>query len=154
MRLITDKKEIEKTRYYMELAFREARNSVCKKAQRGVVIVKNNEIISKGYNKPLIEEYCCLRDKIHDNSKIELCSAVHAEEMAILKSPRNGLVGATMYHIKVKNREMVPSGKPSCPSCGKSVLYSGIKEFVLWHKDGYYIYNSEEFNRLSIEYFL
>lgn len=154
MRKITDEKEIEKTRYYMELAAKEAENSRCKKSQRGVVIVNNGEVVSKGYNTPTIEGYCCLREKINDNSRIKLCSAIHAEEMAILKSPREKLIGAVMYHIKTKNGEMKPSGKPSCPSCSKSILYSGIKEFVLWHEGGYYSYNSYEFNRLSINYFL
>ncbi len=154
MRYITDPEELEQTKHYMKIAAEVARNSKCKKSQRGVIIVKDNEIISKGYNKPMKDD-CCLRERIKDNSHVELCNAVHAEDMAIGYSDnsKEQLKGARMYHIKLKNGEMMPSGKPSCTMCSKLVQLMGL-EFVLWHEEGYTIYQPEEFNEMSFDYFL
>lgn len=166
MRKITDKEEIEKTKQYMEIAAEVAKKSTCTKSQRGALIVKNGKIIGAGYNKPTNEKWCtpCIRENIHDNSRLELCSANHAEIMAIFDALKKGgsLEGSVMYHIKVKNGEMARSGPATCTFCSRLILESGIKEFVLWHRknfrqgyeQGYYVYTAEEFNELSFEYFL
>lgn len=104
---------------------------------------------------PTICGKCCMRSKIHDNGQVERCAAIHAEQMAILKALacRESLEGLTLYHIKVKDREMVPSGHPSCTVCSRIVCYVGVK-VVLWHQEGYALYGPEEFNDLSFKYFL
>lgn len=157
MRIVEDPEELEKVRRYMGLAAKVALNSSCKKSQRGAVIIKDGVKVGEGYNKPTIPTRCCLRVHIHDNSKTELCSAVHAEQLAIITTPSHLMHGATMYHAKVKGGVEVPAGPPSCTQCSKLVLESGIAEFVLWQKfpEGprYVIYNIEEFNRLSFDYF-
>jgi len=157
MRYVTDEKEIEEIKKYMEIAAEEAKKSTCKKSQRGAVIVKDGKIIGKGYNKVTIEDLCnpCIRENINDNSRVELCSAIHAEQMAIIDAVKSGesLEGSRMYHIKLKNGEPKPSGKPSCTVCSRMLYVAGI-ELVLWHEDGYAIYTPEELNRLSFEYFL
>ncbi len=156
MEYISDIVEIEKARYFFEQAALEAKNSKCTKSQRGVVIVKNGEIIGSGYNMPTIEELCnpCIREHIHNNSQVEMCSAIHAEQMAIVAvaNSTNTLEGAVMYHIKTKNGEMQPSGKPSCTVCSRIILPTDLK-FVLWHEEGYAIYGAKELNELSFEYF-
>jgi len=143
---------------YMKIAAKYAKNSTCRKSQRGAIIVKDGKIVGKGYNKVTIEELCdpCIREEIKDNSRVELCSAIHAEQMAIIDAVNKGesLDGSRMYHIKVKNGEMRKSGKPSCTICSREILESGIAEFVLWHKEGYTLYDSKELNELSFKYFL
>ncbi len=157
MKHITDEKEIEEIKKYMNLAAEEAKKSTCKKSQRGAIIVKDNQIIGRGYNKVTLEKLCnpCIRENIRDNSRVELCSAIHAEQMAIIDAVNNGksLDGSKMYHIKVKNGKMKPSGKPSCTVCSRMLYEAGIK-FVLWHENGYAIYSPEELNELSFKYFL
>lgn len=157
MKYITDEKEIEKIKRYMNFAAKEAKKSTCKKSQRGVIIVKDNQIIGRGYNKVMLKDLCdpCIRKNIKDNSKVELCSAIHAEQMAIIDAVTHGksLNGSKMYHIKVKNEEIRPSGKPSCTICSRMLYEAGIK-FILWHEDGYIIYSPEELNELSFKYFL
>lgn len=155
MYYITNEKEKEETKRYMELAAEEARKSTCKKSQRGALIVKGEVILSRGHNKVTLSELCnpCIRENIKDNSHVELCSAIHAEQMALLKVNNKLLKDARMYQIKVKDGEMKPSGKPSCTVCSRMIYEAGI-EFVLWHKEGYAVYSPEEFNKLSFEYFL
>lgn len=156
MRHIREEKEIEETRRYMDLAAQEASKSTCKKSQRGAIIVKDGVIIGRGYNKATREELCnpCVRENIKDNSRVELCSAIHAEQMAIIDAV-NGqkpLKGSRMYHVKVKSGEPRPSGKPSCTVCSRIICEAGI-DFTLWHEDGYVVYDPEEINRLSFDYF-
>ncbi len=155
MRLVTDETEKRIIEGYLLEAAREASKSVCTKSQRGAVIVRDGEIIGRGYNKPTIDYLCnpCIREEIRDNSRVELCSAIHAEQMAILDALKRGesLEGSTLYHVKVKNREMKPSGPPSCTVCSRLILESGVSEVVLWHREGYAVYTAEEFNRLSFE---
>lgn len=157
MRYITDEEEISAVVNYLKLAAEEAKKSTCKKSQRGAIIVKEKEILGRGYNQVTIEELCnpCVRENIKDNRRVELCSAIHAEQMAMIDAIKSGkpLAGSRMYHIKVKDGEMRPSGKPSCTVCSRMIHEAGI-EFVLWHKEGYGIYSPEEFNRLSFDYFL
>ncbi|MEK7167590.1 MAG: dUTP diphosphatase [Patescibacteria group bacterium] len=74
----------------------------------GCVIVKDANIVSFGYNamaegQPLCSEVGCLRDekKIPSGTQIEICRAVHAEQMAVQKMLRSGVgtptEGAIMY---------------------------------------------------------
>jgi len=157
MKILTSN-ESKEAEEYMKIAAQEAVKSTCRKSQRGAIIVKNNEIIGKGFNKVTIESLCqpCIREDIHDNSKVELCSAVHAEQLAIIGAVNNqmSLNGSRMYHIKVKNGELKTSGNPSCTVCSREILESGIAEFVLWRNEGYCVYSAEELNDLSFRYVL
>ncbi len=51
MRYVLDKNEIKEIERYMKLAAEEAKKSTCKKSQRGVVIVKNGEVIGKVWTR-------------------------------------------------------------------------------------------------------
>jgi deoxycytidylate deaminase len=158
MRFATEEYEIKEIKHYLELAAKEAIKSTCKKSQRGAVVVEPDYYLGLGYNKVTDEIFCnpCIREHIQDNSSVEQCSAIHAEQMAIFKAAiycRNAdLSGSRLYHIKVKDGKMVPSGKPSCTVCSRMIVESGISEVVLWHPEGYAIYDSKEFNELSFKY--
>lgn len=158
MRYIEDEKQKNRYMAYFELAAEQAKKSFCSKSQRGAVLVKNGEVIGRGYIVPTDFDLCnpCIRENIKDNSRQELCSAIHAEQMAILNALQIGkesLAGSLMFHVKVKNCKMVPSGKPSCTICSRLIKFYDIR-FVLWHPEGIAVYEPEEFNRLSFEYFL
>ena len=156
MRCVTDEKEIKEIERYMNIAAEASLKSECRKSKRGVILVNNGMILSDGYNTPLLPELCCARENIHDNRAIDLCSALHAEEMAILNAAKCTCMiqGARLYHIQTKNGEIKPSGNPSCTQCSKSIYGAGIAEVVLLHEKGYAIYDSKEFNELSFKYFL
>lgn len=171
MRIVTEEAELQEIEKYMKVAAEEAMKSNCKKSKRGAVIVNPaGEIIGKAHNEALIEKYCnpCVRENVHDNRVVEICSAIHAEENAILVAFKRGylLHDSTLYHMKAKDGKFQPSGAPSCTSCSKSILVSDISYVVLFHKKGtsiggnpplendcYIIYDAEEFNKLSHKYF-
>jgi dCMP deaminase len=148
--------EVKDIEVYVRAAEHEARKSTCKKSQRGAVIFKGWEILGIGCNTPTYYEGTCnpcVREKIKDDTRYENCSAIHAEEMAIIDSGKQGkkIEGSTMLHVKLKNGKNEACGKPSCTECSKMVLMSGIKEFIMREEGGYAIYPSEEFNRLSFD---
>jgi dCMP deaminase len=150
--------ELEEAKKYIRIAAEYANKSTCVKSKRGVVIVKNGLVIGSGYNDVTIENLCnpCIREEIKDDSRIELCSAVHAEHVAIIDALKKGhsLEGSRMYHIKVKDGELRPSGQPSCTICSREILRADVSEVVLWHKEGYAVYGAPEFNEISFQPFL
>ena len=68
--------------------------SKCKRHQIGCIIIKDNMILSTGYNGPArglphCEE--CLRDNIKSGHNEEICRAIHAEQNAIINAARTGI---------------------------------------------------------------
>ena len=157
MYYITNPQELEIAEHYLRLTSEEARKSSCIKSQRGAVIVKENKIIGRGYNKVTDESFCnpCVRKEIHDNSRVELCSAIHAEQMAIIDgiNSKEYLEGSRMYHAQLKRGKIVRRGEPSCSVCSK-MLYEAKIEIVLPQKKDFIVYSPEEFNKLSLDYVL
>jgi dCMP deaminase len=149
--------EIEEAQKCIQFAANIAKKSKCRKSRRGAVVVKDGKIIGSGYNNAPLDEVCksCLREGIHDNSRVELCYGVHAEQNAIVDALKRGhsLEDSRLYHIKVKNNEIKSSDDISCTVCSKLILNSGISEVVLLHTDGFGLYSSREFNEKSFEYF-
>ena len=142
--------EIAKAEKYMAEAVQEALKSRCNKSKRGVVIVKDGQIIGRGQNNPPLDIEC----------KPSYCGpicgkyCVHGEQKAILDALGNGrgLEGSRMYHIKVKEGRAVNSGQPSCVDCSKLILEARIAEFVLKHDKGYGLYGAREFHELSLKH--
>lgn len=157
--IIKSIEEISKIEKWIEEAEKEAKKSKCLKSQVGVVIVKDGEIISKGYNKIVVtdelfvnkESYCnpCIREDIHDNSLVERCYAIHAEQMALINT-KCDLEGSIMYHIKIKNGKRVPIESPACTVCNKMLKEAGIY-FVCLQKEGYVKYSPEEIVNISFK---
>jgi dCMP deaminase len=149
---------LEEAKGYVAAAATYAKLSICTKSKRGAVIVKDHRIIGAGFNDPTIESLCnpCIREEIKDDSRVELCSAVHAEHVAIIDALKKGhsLEGSVMYHVKVKDGDIRPCGPPSCTMCSREILKAGISEFVIWHNEGYAVYSAKEFNEVSFQSFL
>lgn len=114
---------IAKDEYYLGIAEAVSRRSTCMRRQYGAVIVKNDEIISTGYNgAPRGEENCCdtgLCTRInaeHNDGNYGDCPAVHAEMNAIISASRKDMIGATMY-LFCREDDKVLNAEP-CPFCG------------------------------------
>ena len=117
---------------YLLMAQRFARMSPCLKVKYGCVMVKDNEIISFGFNEPiLVEDYCkiCKRKyKPHGEEYTSDCPTLHAEEWAIINAIKIGrakeLKGATAY---ISGFNMPKDAKP-CWHCSRLMKAVGIKE--------------------------
>lgn len=122
---------ISKDEYFMKIAKNTALLSTCLRRQVGAVIVKDNKIISTGYNgSPKGLSHCsnigCTRDNLHipSGERQELCRAVHAEQNAIIQASSNDMNGSTIY----------VTHQP-CVTCAKMIINADIKRVV--YDEGY-----------------
>ena len=105
---------------YMRIAKIWSENSYAKKLQVGVIIVKDNMIISDGFNgTPSGFENVC-----EDTAGNTFPYVLHAEANAITKVAKshNSSDGATIYSL------IAP-----CVECAKLIIQSGIKRMVYAH---------------------
>ena len=131
---------ISKINYYLDIAQTVSERSTCLRKSYGAIIVKNDSIISTGYNgSPRGRQNCsdlghCTRNKlgIPRGERYELCRSVHAEANAIIAAPRDQMLGATLYMtcIMPGDRSLVP-GTNSCMMCKKQIINAGIETVVV-----------------------
>ena len=95
----------------------------------GTIYVKNDEIISTGYNgAPRGRKNCmdlgyCVREKLNipRGERYELCRSVHAEQNALIQAAKLGVSveGATLYCTH-----------QPCTICTRLIINAGIKRVV------------------------
>ncbi len=130
----------DKINYYLDIAQTVAERGTCLRRHYGAILVKNDEIISTGYNgaprsrKNCIDMGHCLREKMHipSGERYELCRSVHAEANCIISASRRDMLGATLY-LACQNPatgELIP-GSDSCSMCKRLIINAGIKEIVI-----------------------
>ena len=144
----------DKVNYYLDIAQTVAQRSTCLRRAFGAIIVKNDIIISTGYNgAPRGRANCnelgsCYRDTlgIPRGERYELCRSVHAEANAIIAAPREQMLGATIYMCCTSPDDgSVMAGTTSCMMCKRLVINAGIeKVYVRETKDKYSVYNVSE----------
>ena len=87
--------------YYLQIADAVSIKSKCLKKHYGAIIIKNNEIISTGFNGPARgEDHCVKCTKVgSDKDMIEYssCPAIHAEMNCIISASRQEMLGSTLY---------------------------------------------------------
>lgn len=131
---------VTKDNYYLDIAETVAERSTCLRRRFGAIIVKNDVIISTGYNgAPRGRKNCtdmgtCIRNKlgIPRGERYELCRSVHAEANAIIAAPREQMLGATLYMVCVspETGEII-QGTSSCMMCKRMVINAGISQVVI-----------------------
>ncbi len=119
--------------YFIEIAKVIAKRASCYRRQVGAVIVKDNSIISTGYNGApkgvldCFEMNECIRDKqnIPSGKIYEVCMSLHAENNAITQCASNGVSckGGTIYITH-----------SPCSMCLKQIINAGIKRIVAIEK--------------------
>lgn len=100
---------------YMQIAKQIAKLSYCKRSQVGSIIVKDNNIISMGYNGTPFGFHTNDCETLDNKTKNEV---LHSESNAITKCAKNGIScnEATLYIT------MSP-----CFDCSKLIIQAGIK---------------------------
>lgn len=107
---------------YIEMAAVWAKNSYCKRRQVGALIVKDNMIISDGYNgTPSGFENVC-----EDENGVTKPYVLHAEANAISKVAKSG--------NSSKGSTLFVTASP-CIECSKLIIQAGIKRVV--YRDEY-----------------
>ena len=127
---------IDKINYYLDIAQTVAERATFMRRRFGSVIVKNDAIISTGYNgAPRGRANCtdlgyCLREKfsIPTGTRYELCRSVHAEANAIINADREKMIGSTLYLACLGNDGSAVPGTDSCMMCKRMVINAGISE--------------------------
>ena len=141
---------IDKDNYYLNIAEAVLERSTCLRRKYGAVIVKNDEIISTGYNgSPRGEDNCCdtgicEREKMNipKGERYELCVLVHAEQNAIISASRERLLGSKLYitGIEVKADGKKYANPLPCMICRRFIKNAGIDEVIGRKEDGSIIY--------------
>ena len=131
---------IDKENYYLDIAQTVLERSTCLCSQYGALIVRNDEIVSTGYNgAPRGRSNCidlgyCIREKMNipQGERYELCRSVHAEANAIISAPRRDMIGATIYLVgrDAKTGELL-SDAMSCSMCKRQIINAGIDRVVI-----------------------
>lgn len=115
--------------YFMKMAYLAASRSTCLRRAVGAALVRDNQLISTGYNgSPKGIPHCaqtgCLREQmgVPSGEKHELCRGVHAEQNAIIQAAINGSStrGAILYCTH-----------QPCSICARLIINAEIKQVFI-----------------------
>ena len=131
---------ISKENYYLDIAQTVLERATCLRRVYGAIIVKNDEIISTGYNgaprgrKNCVDMGYCTREalQVPRGERYELCRSVHAEANAIISAARRDMVGGTLYLVgrNAQTGELL-SDATSCAMCRRMVINAGLSKVVI-----------------------
>ncbi len=110
--------------YFLSIAKEVASRATCPRASVGAVIVRDNRILSTGYNGSLPGELHCIDiGCLMVNNHCE--RTIHAETNAVVQAARFGvpLDGAILYLWS-------NTGIPSCIKCSQVIKMAGITEII------------------------
>ena len=149
----------DKINYYLDIAQTVAQRSTCLRRKYGAIIVKNDEVISTGYNGAprgctnCSDKGSCKREEMNipSGERYELCRSVHAEQNAIISAARRDMVGATLYlsGLDGKTNKVLPVSEP-CSMCKRFILNSGIEQVVMRNGKDYDIIETSVWRFLDI----
>ena len=129
-----------KENYYLDIAQTVTERSTCLRRVYGAIIVKNDEIISTGYNgAPRGRRNCvdlgyCTREalQVPRGQRYELCRSVHAEANAIISASRRDMVGGTIYLVGRDSATGELLGDAdSCSMCRRHIINAGLERVVI-----------------------
>lgn len=160
---------VYRNEYYLNIAHAVSQRSTCIRRKYGAIIVKDDRIISTGYNgAPTGCSHCsdigtCWRqdNNIPSGQQYEKCRSVHAEANAIIHATYNDMQGATIY---ISGWDWETNGIAvayPCLMCRRLLMNSDICKVIANHpshpktsyvgKWGNDIYDEEQFKKLWID---
>lgn len=142
---------VSKHNYYLDIAQTVSERATCLRRRFGAIIVKNDTIISTGYNgAPRGRKNCtdlgfCMRENmgIPRGERYELCRSVHAEANAIIAASRENMLGSTLYICCTDPTSGEIIGNVcSCMMCKRQVINAGIERVIIREdRENYTEYN-------------
>ncbi|MBQ3869437.1 MAG: dCMP deaminase family protein [Clostridia bacterium] len=128
---------VTKTNYYLDIAQTVLERSTCLHWKFGAIIVKNDTIVSTGYNgAPRGRKNCtdlgfCMCGEDGETSS-ELCRSVHAECNAIISATREQMLDSTMYLCGADAKTgQILSDTCSCQLCKRMIINAGISKVIV-----------------------
>lgn len=131
--------------YYLNIAKAVSLRSTCLRRKYGAVIVRDDIIVSTGYNgAPRGTDNCCdtgecLRKKLNipSGERYELCRSVHAEQNAIIAASHHDTAGATLYlaGVDADSGDLIDA-PDCCMMCKRVIINAGIAEVIFLNGDG------------------
>ena len=131
---------ISKENYYLNIAETVLERATCLRRVFGAIIVKNDEIISTGYNgaprgrRNCVDMGFCTREamKVPRGERYELCRSVHAEANAIISAARRDMVGGTLYLVgRNAQTGALLHDATSCAMCRRMVINAGLSKVII-----------------------
>lgn len=130
---------ISKEDMYLNCAETFAYRSTCIKRKYGAVIVKDDAVISTGYNgSPRGMENCCdigvcprIKRDMHQGEGYGICRAVHAEANALLNCSREQTIDADLYLTGINPKDSAIHRAKPCPVCARMIIQAGIRNVYL-----------------------
>ena len=131
---------VSKENYYLDIAQTVSERSTCLRRRFGAIIVKDDSIVSTGYNgAPRGRLNCCdigtcTRETlgIPRGERYEMCRSLHAEMNAIISASREEMIGSTLYLCCTDpHTNEVLGGTNSCMMCKRFILNAGIDKVVI-----------------------
>lgn len=114
--------------YFLKITQDVSERATCVKRKVGAIVVKENRILSTGYNgAPKGFVHCsgetCLRKKynVPSGQRHELCRGLHAEQNAIIQAAWHG--------VKIEGGTLYCTYQP-CVICVKMMINAGIVKLV------------------------
>lgn len=149
---------IQKTEYYLRIAKTVSERSSCLRRKYGAVIVRNDAIISTGFNgSPRGTTNCCdtgicmknINNIDHGVGYMDYCASVHAEQNAIIHASRSDMLDSELYLAGIDyelDKEMLDV--EPCSICMRMIINAGIETLVT--RKGYEGSFSNKFNIVKI----
>ena len=139
MVIATGSKRVSKADTYLNCAEVFAYRSTCLKRKYGAVIVKDDVVISTGYNgSPRGCGNCCdvgvcprMAQNMHQGEGYGICKAIHAEANALLNCSREQTLGADLYLTGVNPEDASIHAAKPCPLCARIIIQAGIRNVYL-----------------------
>jgi dCMP deaminase len=124
LKIHENERRISKDSYFLEIASTIGKRSTCLKHKVGCILVRDNQILSTGYNGAARGlDHCidigCIRDDIESGTVMEHCRAIHAEQNSIINAAKQG--------TSIKGAICYCTHKP-CITCFKMLINAEIAE--------------------------
>lgn len=137
-------KRISKVEYYLGIADAVSKRGTCLRRNYGSVIVKDDHIVSTGYNgAPRGRVNCCdlgtcwrKSHNVPQYADYSKCRSCHAEMNAIINASSEEMNDATLYLVGRNYDDGTFTDADCCTLCKRMVINAGIKMVVVRLADG------------------